>query len=114
MSDHEAADARLEQALSIEFSNFDSDLFSEKVASRVSRMVYLRYLVLSAGWLIGLVTFILSYPLLGKILDPWLLRIGSSTHQTLLTHFALSVITLFLVLVFTLGPLLLSSRRSSF
>ena len=35
MSEHEAIDARLEQALSAEFSNIDSDLFSEKVASRV-------------------------------------------------------------------------------
>lgn len=111
MSDHEAADARLEQALSIEFSNFDSDLFSEKVASRVSRMVYLRYLVLSIGWLTGLAVFFLMLPVLSTTLMPMNTLLAESLHNDLFLRLFHWFIPATLMLLTTITPALLSGFR---
>jgi len=111
MSDHEAADARLEQALSIEFSNFDSDLFSEKVASRVSRMIYLRYLVLSIGWLTGLAVFFLMLPVLSTTLMPMNSFLAESQYNEFLLRLSHWFIPATIILLTTITPALLSGFR---
>lgn len=112
MSDHKAVDARLEQALSVEFSNIDSDLFSEKVASRASRMIYLRYLVLSMGWLTGLAVFFLMFPVLNTSLMPVNSLWATWTHQELLLRLSQWLIPTSIMLVIAIMPALLSRFHS--
>ena len=112
MSDQEPTQDQLEHALMRAFSNDDSFEFSERISAKISKAVYLRYLTLATGWLIGMTTFILSYPLLGKILELSLLQASGGEHQTLLTHFVLWLIPFSIVLFFTIGPLLLSRKRT--
>lgn len=111
MSDHEKVDARLEQALSVEFSNIDSDLFSEKVASRVPRMIYLRYLVLSIGWMTGLLFCFLIYPAINTSLMPMHAFLAESLHNELFLRLSHWLIPAAIILLTTITPALLSGFR---
>lgn len=73
MTDQTQIDARLEQALSVEFSNRDSAHFSKKVAGSISRLAYRRYLVLAAGWLTGLLAVLSVLPTLVNTLTDTIL-----------------------------------------
>ena len=112
MSEHEAIDARLEQALSAEFSNIDSDLFSEKVASRVSRMIYLRYLVLSIGWLTGLAVLVLMLPVLSASLSSMNSIWVAWPYQEVLFGLSQWFIPISILLVIAIMPAVLSRFSS--
>ncbi|WP_237132344.1 hypothetical protein [Pseudohongiella sp. O18] len=112
MSDHESIDARLEQALSAEFSNIDSDLFSEKVATRISRKVFLRYLVLSIGWLTGLTVFFSILPVLNSSLMSINSFLPAWTHQELLFRLSQWLIPASIMLAIAIMPALLSRLHS--
>ncbi|MAO39359.1 MAG: hypothetical protein CMK70_03785 [Pseudohongiella sp.] len=112
MSEHAAIDARLEQALSTEFSSIDSDLFSEKVASRVSRMIYLRHVVLSIGWLTGLAIFFLMLPVLSTSLASMNSIWASWPYQELLFVLPQWFIPISIMLVIAVMPALLSRFNS--
>lgn len=112
MSEQEAIDARLEQALSAEFSNIDSDLFSEKVASRVSRIIYLRYLVLSIGWLTGLAAFVLMLPVLSTSLASMNSIWSVWPYQELLFGLSQWFIPISIMLVIAIMPAVLSRLHS--
>jgi hypothetical protein len=108
MSEHEASDVRLEQALSAEFSNIDSGTFSDKMASRVSRMIYLRYLVLSIGWLTGLAVFVLMFPALSTSLSSMNSLWAAWPHQELLLRISQWFIPISIMLVIVVMPAVLS------
>lgn len=112
MSDLEVIDARLEQALSTEFSNIDSDLFSKKVASRVSRIIYLRHLVLSIGWLTGLAAFVLMFPILSTSLASMNSIWATWPYQELLFGLSQWFIPISIMLVIAIMPAVLSRLHS--
>jgi hypothetical protein len=56
MTDTKSGNDPVEQALTTAFTYQDSYEFSDQVAARITRMIYLIYLVLFIGWLTGMST----------------------------------------------------------
>lgn len=107
-------DDQIESALMNEFSHDDSFEFTERMMTSITKATLLRHLTLLSGWLIGLMSFFLTYPIIERVIEPWLLQIPTGTHQTLFMHLALCCLSLMILAFFSLGPLYLSNRRKLF
>ncbi|WP_339869292.1 hypothetical protein [Pseudohongiella nitratireducens] len=107
MTDHEENSLRIENALTTAFMYDDDIEFSNKVATTLSRKIYLRYLIIIVGWLIGVATFLLMYPALGKILEPITALFAGATHQQLYTNLVFWLAPTVIMLALSFGPFLL-------